>query len=351
MRILYVHNINQVAKIQAGDLIRRGHSTELYEPSLAGAHAPLPIKLAMMPGRILDMRHIVGKLDSNYFDLAHIHWASYGVLGLVSRIPFIVECHGSDVLFRLKQPSFAHGLRSDVLYGLKQPLFHPMLTSIFRRAAAVLCITPDLLPVVQSIRPDALFLPAPIDTERFAPLEDTGSYPSHPWTILLFTRLDPVKGIDIATEGIARFAGRHPDVRVQLFDYGSLREKYKQLYSKRFEFIPRVAQEDVQHLIWSADVVVGQFALGAMGLSELQAMSCGKPVIASFRYEGTYPSPPPLCQATTAEEIDEHLENLFQHPEIAMALGKKAREWVIRYHDRRTLSVELETLYRSIVEC
>ncbi len=138
---------------------------------------------------------------------------------------------------------------------------------------------------------------------------------------------------------------------MQLFDYGSLRAEYKQRYGERFEFIPRVPQAKVQHVILSADVVVGQFALGAMGLSELQAMSCGKAVIASFRYEGTYSTPPPLCQATTAEDVDEHLENLFQRPEVAMALGQKAREWVIRYHEYRTLSEKLETLYQSIVGC
>jgi glycosyltransferase involved in cell wall biosynthesis len=346
MRILYVHNINHVAQTHSNDLTRRGHSVEVYEPSLIGADAPLPIKLTLMPARILDLRHVIGRLNPDYFDLVHIHWASYGVLGLISQIPFIVECHGADVLFRLQQPSFVHGLGADVLYRLKRPLFHPLLTSIFLRAAAVMCITPDLLPIVQSIRPDAIFFPAPIDTERFAPRRDIQP---QPWTILLFARLDPDKGVDIATQGIERFVLRHPDVRVRIIDYGSLRAKYKQRYGKRFEFIPRIAQEEVQHLIWSADVVVGQFALGALGLSELQAMSCAKPVIASFLYEGAYPSPPPLCQATAAEEVDEHLEYLFQHPEAAMALGQRAREWVSHYHDCRTLGSKLETLYQSIV--
>ena len=123
----------------------------------------------------------------------------------------------------------------------------------------------------------------------------------------------------------------------------------KQLYSERFEFIPPVVQEEVRQLIWPADVIVGQFALGALGLSELQAMSCAKPVICSFRYDDAYPAPPPLCRAATAEEIDEQLENLFQHPEIGMALGQKSREWVIQNHDYRILTARLEKLYQSIL--
>lgn len=332
VRILYVHNINQVAGVYTRELHCRGHFTELYEPSLSGASAPLPVKLAMMPGRIFDMRHIVGKLNRNYFDVVHIHWASYGVLGPVGRIPFIVHCHGSDVRERLNHP-----------------FFRPVLTSIFQRAASVMCITPDLLPIVRSIRPDVIFSPAPVDTERFAPCECNRYDSGRPWTILLFARLDPEKGVDTAMQGIARFAQRHVGVRVQLVDWGPLRKEYRQRYEDRFEFLPVVAASKVQHLIHSADVVVGQFALGAMGLSELQAMSCAKPVIASFCYNDAYPTPPPLCQATTAEEVDDHLENLYQHPAVGTTLGRKAREWVIKHHCYRALAANLEELYQAIV--
>ena len=332
MRILYVHNINQVAGTHASELMRRGHSTALYEPCLSGGLAPLPIKLAMMPRRILDMRCIVSKLSPDYFDIVHINWASYGVLGMVSQIPFIVECHGSDVRQRLKQP-----------------FFREVLTSIFHRAAAVLCITPDLLPIVQSVRPDALFLPGPVDTERFAPKENTQSQSLHPWTVLLFTRLDPEKGPEIAMGGITRFVQRHPEVRVHLLDWGLLKEEYKKRNNTCFEFLPLVPPDEVQHLIWSAYVVIGQFSLGILSFCELQAMSCAKPVIASFRYEEAYPAPPPLYQATTAEEIDKHLENLFQHPEVGASLGQKSREWVIENHNYRVLAARLEVLYQSIL--
>ena len=329
MRIIYVNNLNRVAETFAEDLTRRGHSVTVYEPSLAAGSAPLLPKLAMMPGRILGMRHIVGKLSSSYSDIVHIHWASYGVLGLVSRVPFIVHCRGSDVRYRLKQP-----------------FFHSGLTCILRQAAMVLCSTPDLLPIIQSVRPDALFFPGPVDTEQFAPGENEQS---RPWTLLLFARLDAIKGCEIAVQGIARFAERHPEIRVKLLDWGPETEKYKRCYGGRFEFVPFVAPELVQRLICSADVVVGQVFLGALGMSELQAMSCAKPVIASFRYEKAYPAQPPLCQATTAQEVDERLEHFFQHPEAATELGQRARRWVIHYHSRQVLAVKLETLYQSIL--
>lgn len=333
MRILYMHNINGVAETFAHELRCRGHFTELYEPSLVGGGAAPPLKIALMPFRVLDMRHIVGKLNTDYFDIVHIHWASYGVFGPRSKIPFIVHCHGSDVRNRLQQP-----------------FFRLMLSPIFRQASAVMCITPDILPIVQSVRSDAVFFPAPIDTELFAPEEDSRGPLSQPWIILLFARLDSTKGVDISAQGIARFVQRHAGVRVRLLDWGDLRSQYKQQYSNRFEFIPPVSPFEVADLIRSADVVVGQVALGALGLSELQAMSCAKPVIASFRFGGAYSALPPICQATSAEEVDEHLEHLFQHSEEAKALGQRARTWVIQHHGYRTLVDKLEAYYRSIVD-
>ncbi len=329
MRILYVHNMNQMAGTFGEDLTRRGHSVQVYEPRLASGFAPLPLNLALMPGRILEMRHSADKLNPSHFDLAHICWASYGVLGLVSRIPFIVHCRGTDVRERLQQP-----------------FFHLMFKPIFHRAAAVLCTTPDLLPILRPVCPDAQFFPLPVDTEQFAPGKREQS---RPWTVLLFARLDLNKGCDVAMEGIARFAQRHPEVYVKLLDWGSETKKYKQLYSGCFEFVPPVALESVHHLIWSADVIVGQFFLGALGLSELQAMSCGKPVIASFRYEEAYPTPPPLCQARNAQEVDDQLEHLFQRPEAATELGLQARKWIMSYHSRQILAAKLETLYQSIL--
>lgn len=330
MRILYVNNINRVAESYATELTRHGHTIQLYQPDLRGGNEWLPMKLALMPRRLLSLQPLLRKLKRNSFDLAHIHWASYGILGLMSEIPFIVECHGSDVRHRLRHP-----------------LFRALLSTIFKRAAAVLCITPDLVPVVQTVCPRALFFPAPINTAYFSP-EHQPRKEKQPWTILLFARLDPEKGSEIAVAALLRFAERHPGARIQLLDWGPMKEEYRRRYGDSVEFLPFLPQEQVKELILSADVIVGQFGLG-LGLCELQSMSCAKPVIGFFRDAQAYPLPPPILQATTADEIDKHLEILFQRPADGLALGQQARKWIIQHHDRDMLAVRLEALYQSIL--
>lgn len=330
MRILHIETINSVGRTYATALDARGHVSTVFEPSLVGAGATPVIKMAMMAQRMWDLRRLVGMLDQEHFDVMHIHWASYGVLGLASRIPFVVHCHGSDVRHRLESP-----------------LFRQVLAPILRRAASVLCISPDLVPIVQSVRPDALFFPGAIDTMHFVPAPDG---PGRPWTILLLARLDPMKGSLVATRGIEQFVQRHPDVRVMVPDWGPLRGELRYRYGAQFEFVPPVPQAAVRELIWRADVVVGQFALGAIGLAELQAMSCAKPVIAAFRYPEAYPTPPPLRNAATAQEIDASLEHCYRHPKESAALSRAAREWVVHHHDSHALAARLEQHYESIIE-
>ncbi len=333
MRILHIHNINGVAETFNRELIQRGYCSSLYQPNLEGSGAALPIKIAKMPQRLFSLRDVVKELWSNKFDIVHIHWASYGLLGLAGNTPFIIECHGDDVRSRLRHP-----------------LFRVLLRAFLRKASVVLCITPDLLDVVREVTPRVLFLPGPIDTDLFAPKTNEPLNDTHPRTILLFTRLDPVKGCDIAIQGIVQFAKRHPDVRVKLLEWGPLSAVYKQRYQELFEFIPFVASDQVHELIQSADIVVGQVASGVLGLSELQAMSCAKPVITSFLYKDAYPTLPPCCQATNALAVEQQLENLYLHPERGAELGQRARAWIIENHRTQVLTDQLEELYYSIVK-
>jgi hypothetical protein len=79
-------------------------------------------------------------------------------------------------------------------------------------------------------------------------------------------------------------------------------------------------------------------------------MSCAKPVIASFRYPDAYSAPPPLCDASTANEVDAQLERLYGSREEGAALGRQARDWILRHHDCNLLAARLENLYQSVLD-
>jgi glycosyltransferase involved in cell wall biosynthesis len=333
MRIIHINTINQVANMHARGLNALGYTSTVYQPNVRGGLAPLPVKMALMPVRLLDLLATSQRLTKRNYDLAHIHWAAYGMLGRLGHIPYVVQCHGSDVRDRISSR-----------------IHRPLLQQIFSHASAVLCTTPDLLSVVRQARPDASYMPGPIDTDQFQPGPGARG---RPWTIFLFTRLEPGKRVDLAMEGIERFAQRHPDTRIRLLDWGELADIYRQRYSARFgeriEFIPRVEPSKVQFLLHDADVVVGQFGIGALTLSDMQAMSCGLPVIMSFRYADEYSNPPPLLNASTPAEVEDRLEFLYRTPEHREYLGPRARQWVIEQHGIPAVAARLDMLYRTIL--
>lgn len=329
MRIVQFHQINQVAEQFARGLRDRGHTADAVKVNLTASEASMPVKLAHMPERLLSLREYSKLLTPNLYDIAHIHWASYGILGFNSKIPYIIHCHGADV---------SHRMRSTVSRAV--------LTPILKNATAVWCITPDLLSAVQPVRPEALFFPGPVDTQRFAP---HARAVSKPWTVLVLMRLEPVKKPEIALTGLTRFKQRHPEVRIEVIDTGTLRKKMHTIFGKWITFIPREAPEKVPFMIAGADVVVGQFGVGALGLSELQAMSCAKPVITGFRYPQFFETPPPVLSPQNSDEIVDALEYCWQYPKEVQSLGQDAREWVCATHDIAILAEKLEALYGRYV--
>lgn len=332
MRILQINPLpgNPIPLYYEAQLAARHHMIETYRPSTAGAGRPLPIKALLVPRRLLSMEQAVGKMSKRHFDVAHIHWASYSPLGLGSRIPYVIHCHGSDVRHRLRKP-----------------LYRAALGPGLDKAAAVFYATPDLAEPVRQARPDAIFMPVPIDVTRFTP---EVTRPPRPFTIMLFGRLEAGKGSRLAMEGIMRFAVRRSDISVITMDWGKLAGELKQQYGRRVEFLPRTTPDKMSEIVSHADVVVGQFVIGALGLSEFEAMSCAKPVIASYRYHGIYNESPPVCDAATAEDIDAWLEHLYQHPAETMAIGKQSREWVRKHHDGEAQIDLLERIYASITK-
>ena len=98
---------------------------------------------------------------SGSYDVVHIHFAYLGWIGILGRYPYFLHCHGSDV-------------RRDLHDRLRR---WPIMTSL-RRARAVLFVTPDLAPIVRPIRSDAIFLPDPVNTDRFTPQPNHGRAPT-----------------------------------------------------------------------------------------------------------------------------------------------------------------------------
>ena len=190
---------------------------------------------------------------ARHWDLAIAHWLAPSALAaLPTRVPLLAIAHGGDV----------HTLA-------RLHLVKPVIAMLRARGARLSFVSSDLRALANA--PDALVQPMGVDVDHFArlPRRPNGS-------IVMLTRLVPIKGIDLAIE-----AAR--DHRLVIAGDGP--ESYA--HGSNVTFLGAVDPARRDELLSTASLVIIPSRVLANGRSEgtplvaLEALAAGVPVIAS----------------------------------------------------------------------
>lgn len=323
--MLQVDDVASVGSDLAVGLRARGHVVRQIQTLAVGsARSPFAHRV-LYPLRVLDWWRWGRRIRSAGYDVVHIHFASHGLIGILGAFPYWLHCHGSDVR-----------------ENLSVPVLRRVTTAALNRAVGVLYSTPDLRARVLRIRPDAEFLPNPIDVSRF----DRERAYRKTRRIFVFLRLDAGKGAADALKGAAHFASS--DVEVVALKWGERAGALEREYSGRVTFVPKVPRDEVPGLLAEADIVVGQLRSGALGLSELEALASGAPLVARFDFPNAYTSAPPVHRAETAADVVGCLGILLDRDRDSLrVLGRAGRRWVAEEHGIAAVASKLESLYQQ----
>ena len=323
MKILHVREVANVAATLVEALNRLGHEAQLRDLPVPGAKLPQYLKAATLPARLRDGLAINRYIRDWKPDIVHLHIAYMGWLGVLGGYPYFLHCHGDDVSV-----------------NMHRPLLRWLSTQSITRAQRFFCSTPDLLQHVTDIRPDTAFIPNPINTDRFRPAGPADREPR----ILFISRFERKKGPEIAARIFREFRRSYPSLTIDAFRWGPLfgRQEDPGLFSS---FIPLVPYSQMPDLINRYDIVVGQFHLGILSMSELEAMACAKPVVSYFNYPEVYDEPPPLVSGRNPEEVAEKMTALVEDRSARRELGDRGRSWVEGHHDYLRVARLLEGHY------
>jgi len=324
MKILHVREIANVAATLVEGLKRLGHEVTLKPMRMRRSQGALD--LTGIPARLLEGGRINSYIRRNQFDVVHLHWAYMGWMGILGKYPYLLHCHGSD-------------LRRN----LGWPLLKWLTQRALQNAQRVFYSTPDLKALATRIRPDSVFIPNPINVELFRPTKLPNS---HGARILLISRLEAVKGPETAVAMLRELKRREPAVQVDAFDWGVAKSEFAD--PGLMNLIPTVPYGDMPSLLCRYDVVVGQFKLGIVSMSELEAMACGKPVLSFFNYPEAYDEPPPIFSTRDAEEGAEMLARLVEDQQLRKEAGEKGRDWVEKHHEYIRVAKLVEGHYREV---
>lgn len=269
----------------------------------------------------------------------------------------------------LKRPYTALATGSDLReLAIQDSVAGRRTLSSFRKARVLFLSTPDLIETANELElSNWVYLPHPIDTERYCPFEYQLNKPNFDTVFFHASRLDwSYTGADRVLAGLkyndrfirafARYIREGHNSLVIVVDYGVDKEKTKDLVRElgienNVEFIPPMTKSSLISYYNGADVVIDQFGAGWFGLVALEAMSCVKPVMAyvNKQYsELVYPEGPPILNCRTEDEIYHQLLKAGDK-EYREQLGRQAREWILKYHHWEKVIDKLIFHYETIL--
>lgn len=144
-----------------------------------------------------------------------------------------------------------------------------------------------------------------------------------------------------------------PDLRnVIVLAFGEGRVPVPQSLNVRFTGGIR-EREDLARFLAAADVFVSASLMETYGLTLVEAMACGTPVVA-FRAGGIPEAAPDgqgaiLCERQDAEALLKAVTNLRESPQLRLTLGRLAHETAQSRNAATTFASEFAQLYRECV--
>lgn len=274
-----------------------------------GAAWGWPAKGVSIPVRLAAYLPVVNRLRRGRYDVVHIHWLAQGVIGPLLGRPFFVQAHGSDLHL-----------------NLRNPVYRRVTKWVLDRARLVFYVTPNLREHMRGYEAKLRYLPNPVDVDEIAP---DVTPPSRVARVLVFTRLDPVKGVDQIFPAAAELSKA---VELTALDWGPLARHYVSRYGGSVRFVPPVPHADIGAFLQRFDLVIGQMHQGILSLMEIEALAAGRPLITAVDWTLYEDDRPPVVRASGPQEVISAVEDLLSKPERLASLSREGRDWVRRNH-------------------
>jgi len=242
-----------------------------------------------------------------------------------------------------KKPLIGHAHGSDLRVSLNRFAWGRIVRHNLKNCDKILVSTSDILGIAKRYREDAEYLPNPIDSELFYP-KPTIRKGEKKKVLIASDSNWSVKGTHIAIKALSKI---REEVEVSIIQQGKDYDKTTRLASSlglNLKSLPKVSHQKLNEYYWDADVVIDRFALGSLGMVSLEAIACGRPVLAYVSSEYAENEDFPLKDLRDEEAIADTVNKLPSD------LWEKEHRFIKKYHSVKNIESRLLSIYEEIAK-
>ncbi|MGQ0797182.1 MAG: glycosyltransferase family 4 protein [Methanobacteriota archaeon] len=228
---------------------------------------------------------------------------------------------------------------------------------ILERSAAVSAVSPSVARHARDFgfEGPVSVIPNAVDVERFRPPAGPNGSNGHGPHVLFLGRFSRNKGPQFLLETIPRVLEHVPKARFQFVGDGPMRpvlERRIRDLRLNGEIRMRGRVPDVVPVLQDSDVVVRPSLTEGMPLAVMEAMACGKTIIAS-RIAGTQDIIEDgengiLVEPGSVESLREGLLRVLRDRDSTVRIGRRAREWAVKQMTWDTITQQYLGLYEEV---
>jgi len=254
--------------------------------------------------------------------------------------------------------------------GIKERLLSYLQRRTLKKAEIILYPMPHQSDIVKKLglRNSEFFLPmVPIDTDKYSKrntpeLADLRASFNCRWLFLHPSRqewqrdIPDNKGNQRLFKAFASFIKTGASAKLIAFEKGNDTEQSKQLCSNlgitdKVIWLKQSNKEILIELYSISDIVFDQFNIGSPGLITWESLSIGVPTFVYMNqdWNSCCDELPPVINVQTENELLKEIIRLTSDPEELKELGRRSREWIIKYfHWEKVIDQYIEYYQRIL---
>ncbi|RAP35871.1 hypothetical protein DID80_05850 [Candidatus Marinamargulisbacteria bacterium SCGC AAA071-K20] len=314
-------------------------------------------------------------LKTTQFDLIHHHnmLSSAGIIMLKKNfnIPSLYTFHGpydKELEVGIKHSKHKRGLLKKVILFLFVKVLSKLQGAMIKRVTTVITLSNYMKSECEEkkLNPNKVkIIPGGVDIKRFTPAENPDSLrekfglPKNKKVLLTVRRLEARMGIHHLIDAMPKLIQKDPNIMLVIVGKGSHKDTFQNLIdnqnlNENVKLQGFVSEEDLTHLYQTASLfIMPSLALEGFGLSTLESLACGVPVVASPNGANpeilTQLEPTLVSKGYTSDALGSSIELALKNKWIAEnpTAKQKCRDFAT-LHSWDIIADRYSTLYKTI---